>query len=626
MAGRLSYFYDKWLHVTNDSIILSWVRGYKIPFVKKPIQKQDVCLQPYNNLNIKAINKCIHNLLECGYISICTPQKGQFLSPVFTVPKPNGKHRFILNLKKLNKFVKLDHFKMEDYRTAIKLLNKNYYMATIDLKDAYCLISIDVEFRKKLRFKWNSSEFNNVIFEFNVLPFGLSTSPFVFTKLLKPVLKLLRSQGYLSVNYLDDFLCIGRTYYECLQNVNATVKLLSQLGFVLNREKSNLKPDKKCKFLGFLLDTENMILFLPDDKKSKIKNKINEFLIRTTCTIRQFARFLGLLTSACPAVRYGWVYTKLFEREKFLALAKNHDNFDKEMLITHTVRPDLLWWRDHIDTAYAPFHNNNYVIELFSDASLTGWGASCNSNTANGYWKLSQQSLHINTLELIAAFYALKIFATDLHDCDILIRVDNTTAIAYINRMGGIQHPHLNALSRQIWQWCECRNIFLFASYIKSADNKEADRASRQINVDTEWELADYAFDKLVNNFGTPQFDLFASSYNYKCERYASWKLDPHSEVIDSFTFDWFKLSFYAFPPFCLITKVLQKIVKDKAEGILVVPNWRSQAWYPLWIQLKISEEIVFCPDKNLLKSPFRDAHPLHADLTLVAAKVSGKL
>lgn len=462
------------------------------------------------------INNCIEELLEAGHVSTCSPCDGQFLSPIFSVPKPNGKHRFILNLKALNKFVDVEHFKMEDYRTAIKLLKKDDYMASIDLKDSYFLVSIDEQYRKWLRFEWDNSQY-----EFNVLPFGLCTAPFVFTKLLKPVLQHLRSQGLFSVNYLDDFLLIGSSYSECQKNVDDTKHLLQKLGFVINFEKSQLVPSKTCKFLGFNFDTENMTLTLPDDKRCRIKTKVHEYLRKKTCTIRQFAEFLGLLTSACPAVRYGWVHTKLFEREKYLALQKNQDNYNKRMTLSENLKPDLVWWRDNIDSAYAPFRNNNYCTEIFSDSSLTGWGASCGSEVANGHWKTSELSLHINTLELKAAFYGLKIFASDLNHRDILLRIDNTTAIAYINRMGGVQFPHLNKIARDIWEWCEKRNLFIFASYIKSADNKVADRASRQVNSDNEWELCNDAHQNIVHTFGEPSFDLFASSYNNKCDRYA---------------------------------------------------------------------------------------------------------
>lgn len=555
---------------------------------------------------------------------MCDACEGQFLSPIFTVPKPNGKHRFILNLKMLNKFIKLEHFKMEDYRTALKLLGENNYMSNLDLKDAYFLVSIDKGDRKLLRFKWESQKYNSQLFEFNVLPFGLCTSPYVYTKLLKPVLQHLRMAGYMSVCYLDDFMCIGDSIRHCLDNVSETIRLLTSLGFIINYEKSNLTPDLRCKFLGFIFDTTSMSLSLPEEKRVRIKTKIEKFLRIRKCSIRQFAEFIGLLTSACPAVKYGWLHTKIFEREKFLALNYSN-NYNKTMELADHIKPDLEWWSHNILESNSQFRNNDYLLEIFSDASRSGWGIACGNDTASGHWDSGDLEFHINYLELKAAYYGLKIFGSNLKNCSLLLRIDNTTAISYINRMGGIQFTHLNDITREIWLFCEQRNIFIFASYIKSTDNVVADRESRDLKIDTEWEIADYAFQKIIDALGVPEFDLFASVQNHKCERYASWKLDPCSEVVDAFTFNWKNLNFYAFPPFCLVAKVLQKIIYDKAEGIIVVPVWPSQPWYPLYRKLMVSKEIIFDPNESLLISPFRRVHPLHRDLTLAAVRLSGR-
>lgn len=167
----------------------------------------------------KDFNAIIENLIEIGAVSECTPCAEQFLSSIFLVPKPNGKKRFILNLKQLNKNIHADHFKLEDLRTAVKLMTRNCYMATCDLKDAYFLLKIHPHSRKILRF-----QFDDKTYEFNVLPFGLNTAPFVYTKLMKPVAKLLRLAGFISTIYLDDLYLIGHSYDDCLNNINTTVK------------------------------------------------------------------------------------------------------------------------------------------------------------------------------------------------------------------------------------------------------------------------------------------------------------------------------------------------------------------------------------------------------------------
>lgn len=128
------------------------------------------------------MRQSITNLLELGAVETCSPCREQFISKIFLRPKPNGKYRFILNLKPLNKFIESDHFKMEDIRTAIKLVSQDFFMCSIDLKESYFLVAIAPEHRKYLRF-----EFERVLYQFTALPYGLSTAPSVFTKLMKPV-------------------------------------------------------------------------------------------------------------------------------------------------------------------------------------------------------------------------------------------------------------------------------------------------------------------------------------------------------------------------------------------------------------------------------------------------------
>lgn len=563
----------------------------------------------------------IKKLLEIGAVIPCSDEPGQFLSKIFLIPKSNGKYRFILNLKSFNRFVETSHFKMEDYRTATKLMSPNCYMASVDLKDAYFLINMHESSKKYLRFK-----FEQHTYEFQCLPFGLSSAPYIFTKLLKPVVSYLRSKGFFIVNYLDDFLCLGSSYSDCLNCVTETVNLLTNLGFVINHQKSQLIPSQCQQFLGFELNSLNMTIGLPLEKRKKILNLLKDVAKRKNIIIREFAKLLGVLTSACPAIAYGWMYTKLLEREKFLALRQSNDNYDGKMVIPDILNEDLIWWEKHIMTATNLIRNGQYSLEIYSDASLSGWGVMCNGERANGFWDSIESQNHINLLELKAAFMGLQCFASDIHNSEILLRIDNTVAISYINRMGGIQYSHLNEITRQIWKWCEERQLYIFASYIKSKDNVEADEESRRSNIDTEWDLSFTAFTDIVDEYGEPEIDLFASRLNTKCTKYISWKRDPSAFNVDAFTVDWGSYYFYSFPPFSLILKCLRKIINDRATGIMVVPYWVSQPWYPLFQSLMSQEPIFFHPDRNLLLSPSREPHPRWRTLTLVSCRLSGQL
>lgn len=122
-------------------------------------------------------------------------------------------------------------------------------MATLDLEDVYLLIPISEKHRKFLRFKRRETTY-----EFTVLPFGLSTVHYIFTKILCLVVNYLRGKGYQSIVYLDDFLFLESSVEECRANVNSSISLLLSLGFLINHSKSHLEPIISCKYLGFLFD------------------------------------------------------------------------------------------------------------------------------------------------------------------------------------------------------------------------------------------------------------------------------------------------------------------------------------------------------------------------------------
>lgn len=367
------------------------------------------------------------------------------------------------------------------------------YMGTIDLKDAYFLIPVHEKFRKFLRFT-----FNNQPYKFTCLSFGLSSSPLVFTKLMKPVINALRSQSFLSVIYLDDILCLSETKQECQTNIQTTYKLIEALGFIINVKKSNLNPNIECKYLGFNLNSQsvNMSVELPIEKKARLINQINKFENRKVCSIREFAQFIGSLVSSCPGVEYGMIHSKSLEKAKLEALDGNYTDFDKKMKISTYIKEDISWWKKNFKNARKQIKIMNFKMEIFSDASMTGWGAFCKGKKAHGHWSFEESTLYINQLELKAALLALKCFASKLSECEVLLRIDNTTAMAYINKMGGVKVDYLHSDAKRFWEWCETRKVWVFAEYISSKENKKADTLSRISNTDIEWELSDYCLSK----------------------------------------------------------------------------------------------------------------------------------
>lgn len=622
VAGRLAFFVNIWSTITGDSMILEAIAGYKIPFRGNPPSRPHLSEPRLSKSDRISCASEIERLLAKGAIRQAQWAQDHFLSSYFLIDKPSGGKRFILDLKPLNRFVSTPHFKMEGIDTVCKLLSPGCFMASLDLEDAYLLVPIHESHRKYLRFV-----FQGKLYEFIALPFGLSTAPFIFTKILKPVAALLRGKGFLSVIYLDDFLLIGDSVEECTSNVRKTLQILRSLGFIINRGKSDLIPQQIKRFLGFIFNSRDMSITLPEEKRLINLQRIKDFSKIKSCKIRQFASLIGSLISICRAIPYGLLYTRDFEREKFRACCKYGDDFDRTMRLPSSLQPDFSWWINTLShlPCSGPLIRPSFSVEIYTDASLTGWGASMGNQTTHGWWSEEERMEHINFLELKAVEYALKCFVNNESSKDILLRIDNTTAIAYINKMGSVQFQKLASIAKVIWQWCEARAIYLFASYISSEDNYIADSESRIISTETEWELNASAFDKILRQLGPFDIDLFATYANTKCDSFCSWLPDPFSVAVDAFTVDWSLIYFYAFPPFSIITKTLSKIIRDKAEGALIVPWWPTQPWFPLFKKLCVTDPIIFDPSPNLLTSPFRKQHPVWFNISLAAGKLSAK-
>ena len=122
-------------------------------------------------------------------------------------------------------------------------------MASIDLKDTYFSVIMAQQVRKLLRFSWQGQ-----IYEFQCLPFGLSSAPRVFTKLMNPVTVLLHQRGllYLGRHVADDSIK-GRVkvVHEVTSTTPAAVRVQHQLGKICSLPYTeDSVPRVYGKFMG----------------------------------------------------------------------------------------------------------------------------------------------------------------------------------------------------------------------------------------------------------------------------------------------------------------------------------------------------------------------------------------
>ena len=182
--------------------------------------------------NLRALGK---RRAACGQTGFRSVYK-QFV----LVPKRDGKSRSVINLKDLNTFLQYNHFKMEGIHLLRDLLQPHDWLGKIDLKDAYFLIPIWKNHRKYLQVLWKDT-----LLEFARLPFGLAVAPRLFTKVMKPVVALLRRAGIRLIIYLDDLLFMNQSQVGLEQDMATARYLLENLGFVVNFDKSCFVPTQQ---------------------------------------------------------------------------------------------------------------------------------------------------------------------------------------------------------------------------------------------------------------------------------------------------------------------------------------------------------------------------------------------
>ena len=178
-------------------------------------------------------------------------------------------------------------------------------------------------------------------------------------------------------------------------------------------------------------------------------------------------------------------------------------------------------------------------------------------------------------------------------------------------------------IGKKIWTYCSERNSWLSAIHIPGKENNEAEYMSRLLNDNTEWKLDPQIFQNIVKLLSVKlEIDIFASHLNYQVPTYVSWNPDKNAYVIDAFSISWANLKFYAFLPFSLIGTSISKIRREMTVGIMIIPWWVTQFWFPMMVPLLQDFPVVLSPDVLTLPSNKALQHPLYPKMKLLAVQV----
>ena len=237
--------------------------------------------------------------------------------------------------------------------------------------------------------------------------------------------------------YLDDWLVRASTHDTCLQHTQTLVTLCQELGWLVNKEKSELVPKQVFNVVGYQFDLKEGRVRPTEERWQTLTDKIRSILSDPVCPVQQFMSLIGLLTATEKQVHLGRLHMRPIQWH-----LKNNwkvpESLEKVIPVPNSLHQHLKWWLEESNVLLGqPLHPLKHALQIFTDASKEGWGAHLDEHTARGTWSLPESKLHINHLELKAVFLALKEFRTLCYNKTVLIATDNTTVVAYINKEGG---------------------------------------------------------------------------------------------------------------------------------------------------------------------------------------------
>ena len=622
LAGWLQHFLSNWKLLTQDQFILEMVVGIQIPFTTFPHQNQVPPLTFHNQSEKVAIDREISEMLQKGAIQVVSPMNEEFLSSVFLVKKKDGGNRPVINLKFRVEFLcNLPTFQnggsvfTETFSSDWGLDDKNRFER--------CLLYCASKQSTSTPFAFHAWRPEIPIF---LPPLRVRTCPSPFYEALEACccsIKETRSEtDHLSRRHYC-FQSDSGGHCEG-QGLNPLAAPASRLCDQL--KKSVLHPAQSMEYLGFVISSLEMNLFLPPGKMSQLVQDCKDLILEKSASVRTLSQIIGKLTSTMQAVLPAPLHYRHLQMLQVKGLLEGKE-YNSVVPLNMECRNDLQWWIDQLS-----IWNGRSLISpapdliITTDASLKGWGA-------------VSRSSYQGTLDpggILTAYkcprtqgssFCLESFLQESKEtsCPSPNGQQNSSCIPTKN--GGDTVSGTSRDSPGAMGICSEEGNFPDGRILARGVESRSDWQSRHFRDSSNWKLNPKVFHSIDQLWGPLTIDLFADRMNTQLRNYVSWLPDPFAQATDAFQIPWSNLKGYCFPPFSLICRCLAKIRKDQGTMVLIAPTCHAQAWYPVLLETSCRHSILLPPLRDLLLSPNHQPHPLvlKGHLKLAAWMVTGK-
>lgn len=311
------------------------------------------------------------------------------------------------------------------------------------------------------------------------LPFGGALSCRIFQTISYSIVRMLKSHGFESICYLDDFIIIGKDKTDCEAGLNCLVEIVLGLGLSVN-EKKTAKPSQVMTFLGVEIDCVRRTLSLPSDKLLELRTLLTLWKCKRRCTKKDLQRLIGKLNWCARVVRGGRTFIR--NLINLMCKLKQSHHYIRMNL---AAKSDVDWWCQGLNFFHGttPFNVDIPVpnSQFATDACLSGGAGHYLNHWFYTSWVTDMPTYancHINVLELLTVLVAAKRWGHLWQGDHIIVRSDNMATVSAVNHSTS-RSPELLSLVKEIF-WLSVRfNFRLSAVHIPGKLNVLSDHLSR---------------------------------------------------------------------------------------------------------------------------------------------------
>jgi len=588
--------------------------GYKIPFKSYPPVYEE-----RNNATARAepevVESLVTEMIEDGIVEVVS-KKPHCVSPLGLVKKllEDGtyKYRLVFDASRcVNLHLEEKHVSLSHLDKALELTEQGEFQSIFDLKSCYYQLMIHESHRRYLGACFIKGE-KKIYFQYKHLPFGLASAVHVITKIMKPVVAKIMSQGIKFSIYIDDGRFLAATQEQADDFRTKVYAILESAGWQISKEKSDSQgqASTRKKYLGFVIDTEEMKVFVDEEKMRKIRKLVQDGLSNPVMPVKFLAKLQGNIISLIPS--HGFI-ARVASKSGYVLIERHTSEFgwNGSVFIDKATQDEWRFFLDSLEASNGmPIRSqmNDIRVDAILQNPTTKMLSLPRAGTvsddvwvsdASGFkvvaFNLCDREQHELSImfteeeakmssgfrELLAIQKTVQYWtenSSEAHKNHIFWCTDSTNVVSFLSK--GSSKSHLQAVIFDIAKKLQKLNLIITPVHLLREDPriKEADCLSKVKDSD-DWSLDHSSFDSLDRIFGFT-LDLFASATNKKTTKYFSEFLMPGTKGIDAFAQDWTNEVLWICPPVKFLIKVCLRVRKIEAEGVVIVPNWPTSSFY----------------------------------------------